>query len=89
MATVAFIQASYQMVVAQIPGNIAAKEIISVVHQFQAPPGFRMHSMQPLKESVLVGQPHKVLMLFEHVAQVTQEVPDPVAEPTVEGEGNA
>lgn len=104
MPLIGVTQASYQVVKLTVP-NKASDPGIEVMTQFEAPPGFRLHTVERLKDTTLVGQPHQVIMVFEHLAQVVQEVgedhpavvahklanpePQPNPEPMPEPAGNA
>lgn len=83
MPKVQYVQATYQVVVAsvQAPKGESKPGDKFIVDQFAAPPGFRLHSFQPLKETVLVGQPLKIVMVFENATMVEREVPEPQAAP--------
>ena len=69
------IKATYQIVKLSVP-NTASNAGLEMVNQFEAPPGFRLHSVERIKDTTLLGQPHQFLLLFEHMAQVVEEVPD-------------
>lgn len=71
MSKVPLIQTQYQLVVASIPA-LDDKQLVqpAVVSHIKAPTGFRLHSFTPLKETVLVGQSHKVLLVFENAVMV-------------------
>lgn len=75
MPMISTVKASYQVLKMTVP-NTQSGPGIEVMTQFEAPPGFRLHTMERLKDTTLVGQPHQVLMIFERLGQIVEEVGD-------------
>jgi len=70
------VQTSYQVVRAAVPNDSLPVGRVDLINQFEAPPGFRLHSFTILKDAVLVGQAHQLVMVFERIVQIIAEVPD-------------
>ena len=68
---------TYQVVRAALPNNSMKPGTVELINQFEAPPGFRLHSFTLLKDATaLVGSAHQVVMVFERVTQMVTEVGD-------------
>lgn len=85
MSQVTFMQATYQMILAKVPTGDNSKDAMSMIAQFAAPPGFRLHTVVHLKEPGIIGAPNKVLLMFEQVTAMTQDVPADANMPATHG----
>ena len=73
------IQAEYQIVKLTLPSTAghSSTTTMDMVSAFHAPPGFRLHSFQPLKDAALIGQSAQFLLVMEKLEQFVVDVPEP------------
>jgi hypothetical protein len=71
------LQASYQMLLMQVPNDVKLDLTQpQVFANMRAPLGFKLHSFMLLKETGLVGQPMRMMLVFENLSTVEIDVPD-------------